>query len=113
MPSNWYTCQRCGWLGLLTYTVAMTDDPGWPPVCGVCSDGSGDAVLELAPQPGDFSMDLRTDGEGSAGGNRPFQKFTTVVNGRREVIDSLHTLRQVDSDNQQRNPNRHGEPGPF
>lgn len=61
----------------------------------------------LAPQ--QMLMDLRTDGEG----DRSFQKFTTVVNGRREVIDSLHKLRQVERESEQRYRNGEGEPVRF
>jgi len=109
MIQNWYWCPRCQWTGLLTYTLAMTEDPGWPPVCGTCSDGVGDAILELAPRPGDFAMDLRSDGEG----DKAFQKFTTVVNGRRVVIDSLSKLRQVERDSEQAYRNGEGEPVRF
>lgn len=61
----------------------------------------------LAPQ--QMLMDLRTDGEG----DRSFQKFTTVVNGERVVIDSLHKLRQVERDSEQRYRNGEGEPVRF
>jgi len=54
-------------------------------------------------------MDLRSDGDG----DQPFQKFTTVVNGRRVVIDSLRKLRQVERDSEQAYRNGEGEPVRF
>ena len=94
---------------MVTYTVADVDSPGWPPSCGACAETDYDARLELAPQAGDFALDLRSDGEG----DRPFQKFSTVVNGRRVVIDSLSKLRQVERDSEQAYRNGEGEPVRF
>ncbi len=114
MPQNYFRCRGCGVLALITYKAADVDSVDWPPrctrdlspwgllpVCGI--------EMELAPQPGDFTMDARSDG----GTNKSFQKFTVDVDGRPTEIDSLHKLRMVERDSEQRYRNGEGEPLRF
>lgn len=109
MPSQHFRCPGCGWFGELLYRAADVDDPDcWPPMCGFC-----DTCLDRAPQPGDFALDLKTDGEGDQG----FQKFTVhrqipTKDGPvqvEETIDSLHKLRQLEKDSEQRYIDGEGE----
>lgn len=116
MPSQHFRCPNpdCGWHGELLYAAKDVDDPElWPPMCGFC-----DTFLERNPQPGDFSFDLKTDG----GGDKGFQKFSiyrqvpskdgTLVQ-QEEVVDSLHKMRQIEADSEQRYRNGEGEPLRF
>ena len=116
MASQHYACLRCGTLELITYTLSeltrrkLAGD--WPPLCTTpgCS-----TRLEFAPQ--QMRTDLRTDG----GTDASFQKFgvwrdVPTKDGRKQVyeeIDSLHKLRQVEKDSEQRYRNGEGEPLRF
>lgn len=111
MANQHYKCPRCGGILLLHYTLADTTGPDWPPKCWDC-----DCDLEMFPQ--QMLTDLRTDGEGQ----KEFQKFSVyrempVKGGGRaqvcEEIDSLHKLRQVERDSEQRYRNGEGEPLRF
>jgi hypothetical protein len=68
--------------------------------------------MVLAPQ--EMHTDLKTDGEGGKG----FQKFTVHRLGpdgqqHEETIDSLHTLRAIEKDSEQRYRDGEGEPLRF
>lgn len=104
MAQNHFACPVCGVLTLLVYRVADLDRMAWPPGC-LDPDCSG--ILELAPQPGDFAMDV-----GGVKG-AAFRKFTVDVDGRPTEIDSLHTLRRVERESEQRYRNGEGEPLHF
>lgn len=119
MPWQHFRCAACAVIELVTYKAADTDDPEvWPPRCA-CGE-----VMQVAPQPGDFKFDVRTDGDGGrgVGATKGFQKFTVYrqVPGKdgKPVqvpveIDSLHKLRQVEADSEQRYRNGEGEPLRF
>ena len=104
MPQQHYRCPDCGEIDLVIYTLADVSSPDWPPRCVHCHARSR---MEMAPQ--QMLTDLRTDGEG----DRAFQKFSVHVNGKREIIDSVHKLRQVERDSEQRYRNGEGEPIRF
>lgn len=61
--------------------------------------------MELAPQPGDFALDLHTDGAT----NQSFQKFSVDVDGTRVEVSSLHQLRRIERESEQRYRNGEGE----
>lgn len=113
MVNAHYRCPACGHLYLLAYIPADVDGPDWPPTCYTCDD----AQLERAPQPGDFGFDVKTDGDGGKG----FQKFTVhrqvpTKEGLVQVeesIDSLHKMRQIEKDSEQRYRDGEGEPLRF
>lgn len=119
MPSNYYRCPRCGTLELIHYRLLDVGGSYWPPQCRATRtvEEEGfmpttfpcDARMELAPQPGDFAMDARSDG----GTGRSFQKFSVDVDGRAVEIDSLHALRKVERESEQRYRNGEGEPLRF
>jgi len=95
---------------LVIYRLSDVGGSYWPPQCRAIVRGFPcDASMELAPQPGDFALDLHTDGEGDQG----FQKFSVDVDGTRVEIDSLHKLRQIERDSEQRYRNGEGEPLRF
>lgn len=79
------------------------------PICQIC-----ECLMEVIPQ---ANFDLKTDGEGGQG----FQKFTVhrqvpTKDGlvqREEQIDSIHKLRQIEKDSEQRYRNGEGEPLRF
>ena len=104
----------CGWLGLVLYDSQEVGAPSWPPGC-FAPDCNG--VMERAPQPGDFGFDLKTDGEGGKG----FQKFTVhrlqpTCDGLvqvEETIDSVHKVRQLEKESEQRYRDGEGEPLRF
>lgn len=104
MPSNYFACPACGTLELITYRLADTAQEDWPPACYAAAC---DGTMELAPQPGDFTMD--------AGGVKgaAFRKFDVDVDGRAVTIDSLHTLRRIERESEQRYRNGEGEPLRF
>lgn len=75
----------------------------WPPFCLACIG----VRVELAPQPGDFAMDV--GGVKGAG----FKAFDIAVEGARVQVDSLHTLRRIERESEQRYRNGEGEPIRF
>jgi hypothetical protein len=119
MAQNWRRCEKCGYEALITNTAADVDGPHWPPSCPVLIYfGLGDAdgmlcggVMEIAPRPGDFAIDAK----------EPFQRFTVhrqvPTSGGlmqvEETIDSVHTLRRIEQDSEQRYRNGEGEPLRF
>jgi hypothetical protein len=104
MPQNYYYCSGCGTTILLTYKAADVDSEDWPPLC----DFPGcDGVLELRPQPGDFAMDV-----GGVKG-AAFKAFTVDVDGTPTQVDSLHTLRRIERESEQRYRNGEGAPLRF
>lgn len=116
MPSNHFRCPLCGWFGLICYRAQEVDLPEcWPPPCPACARIRVDAhhtlytPMVFSPQPGDFTMDARSDG----GTGQGFQKFSVDVDGRAVEIDSLHKLRTVERDSEQRYRNGEGEPLRF
>lgn len=104
MAQNYFRCAGCAALYLLTYRSTAIGQPDWPPPCEDCR-----GTLELAPQPGDFTMDVRSDG----GTNKPVQKFSVDVDGRAVEVDSLHTLRRIERESEQRYRNGEGAPLRF
>lgn len=109
MAQNYYRCPACGQVELIVYRAADVDSPDWPPRClnRVWHEGSISVPMELAPQPGDFAMDV-----GGVKG-AAFQKFDVDVDGHPVTIDSLHTLRKVERESEQRYRNGEGEPLRF
>jgi len=104
MATSYYRCVICRSVELITYPAAYVGTPDWPPCCLVCG-----GALEFAPQPGDFAMDARSDG----GTGKGFQKFSVDVDGRPVEIDSLHKLRTIERESEQRYRNGEGEPLRF
>lgn len=107
MPQQHYLCRTCGQLYLMTYQLADVGAIGWPPRCPGCC-----VPMVLAPQ--EMHTDLKTDGEGGKG----FQKFTVHRLGpdgqqHEETIDSLHKLRAIEKDSEQRYRDGEGEPLRF
>lgn len=116
MAQNHFRCTACRMLVLLTYRAVDTDDPAWP---GYHTTDLCGGALVLEPQPGDFAMD--------AAGGATFKAFTIarevldlnpktgVVerHQRMETIDSVHTLRRIEADSEQRYRNGEGEPLRF
>lgn len=112
MPRAHFECPQCSQLYDLSYTVADVDGPDWPPSCLEC-----DCFMDLAPQPGDYKIDLRSDAEGSSSR----QKF--IVNRQvptkdglvqvREEISSTRQIRQIEADSERRYANGEGEPLRF
>ncbi len=100
MPLADYTC-RCGRVDedvpFRLALGAISDAPDCPD-CG--------ARMDWIPQ---AAFDVRSDGEGGKG----FQKFSVDVDGRPVEIDSLHTLRRVERESEQRFRNGEGEPLRF
>jgi hypothetical protein len=115
MPQNHYRCPNCGTLDLITYRVQDVGGPTWPPRC--VTPECFDVRMELAPQPGDYAFDLKTDGDGGKG----FQKFTVhrqlpTKDGLKQVeetVDSVHALRRIERDSEQRYRDGEGEPQRF
>lgn len=113
MPQQHYRCPNCGTIDLITYTVADTTGPDWPPTC--TTPECFDVRMEMFPM--QMLTDLRTDGEGE----KQFQKFgvwreVPTKQGRTQVyeeIDSLHKLRQIEKDSEQRYRDGEGEPLRF
>lgn len=103
MPQQHYRCPVCGTLELIGYTVADTRRADWPPTCVTCLG----TRMEMAPQ--QMLIDARSDG----GTGKGFQKFTVDVDGHPTEIDSLHTLRRVERESEQRYRNGEGEPLRF
>jgi hypothetical protein len=109
MAQQHLRCPACGLLDLFTYRAADVDDPHlWPMVCPGC----GAAHLERAPQPGDFAIDAK----------EPFQRFTFYRQQPdraghlvqvEETIDSLHKVRAIEKDSEQRYIDGEGEPLRF
>lgn len=107
MPQQHYECPSCEQLWLMTYALADVGAPNWPPKCPDCY-----REMLLAPQT--MRIDLKTDGEGGKG----FQKFTVHRLGpdgqqHEETIDSLHKLRAIEHDSEQRYRDGEGEPLRF
>lgn len=107
-----YRCPRCGAVRRDVFFHARDGARKFPPTCQApdcCA-----FRMEWIPQAG---FDLKGDGEGDKG----FQKFTvhrqvmTPEGPRqvREVVDSLHTLRAIERDSEQRYRNGEGEPIRF
>ena len=84
------------------YRTADVGGPDWPPRCTQC-----DTPMEMAPQ--EMRLDLKSDG----GTDQSFQKFSISVDGKPVLIDSLHKLRQVEKESEQRYRNGEGEPIRF
>lgn len=110
MPQQHYRCPNCGTIDLITYTLADTLTAGWPPICA--TPECFDVPMEMAPQ--EMHTDLKSDGEGGKG----IQKFTVHRLGpdgkqHEETVDSLHKLRQIEHDSEQRYRDGEGEPLRF
>ena len=105
MPLHDYQCAGCGALALDQYRTAAEGARSTQPLCYRCM-----TLMDWIPQ---AAFDLKTDGEGHKG----FQKFTVHRQGPegsiREEIDSLHKLRQIEKDSEQRYRNGEGEPLRF
>jgi len=119
MAQNWRRCTLCGFTLLVTNRAADVDGPNWPPRClAIIPFGLGDpdstrcqGRLEIAPRPGDFAIDAK----------EPFQRFTVhrqvptkagLVHVE-ETIDSVHKLRGIERDSEQRYTDGEGEPLRF
>ena len=113
MPRAHFECPFCHQLYDLRYSVADVDGPDWPPVCLDC-----DVFMELAPQPGDYKFDLRSDAAGSSSR----QKFVVhrQVPDREgnlvqvaEEISSTQQIRKIEAESERRFANGEGEPLRF
>jgi hypothetical protein len=107
MPQQHYECPHCDACWLITYKLLDVGAADWPPPCPECG-----IPMVMAPQ--EMHTDLKTDGEGGKG----FQKFTVHRLGpdgqqHEETIDSLHKLRQIEHDSEQRYRDGEGEPLRF
>ncbi len=115
MAQQYFECPNCGSRDLLTYRAADVGGDNWPPICP--TPECFEVRMVAAPRPGDFTMDAKSDG----GTNRSFQKFSVQrqvmtkagLTHQVEEIDSLHKLRQVERDSEQRYRNGEGEPLRF
>lgn len=108
MPRSHRRCTVCSWQGLLEYTLADVESGVWPPPC---LDFSCDGLLEASPQPGDFAMDAKEPGQQSV-----IHRLLPTRDGlvqQREVIGSLHQMRQIERDSEVRYANGEGEPLRF
>ena len=92
-------------IDLLTYPASVVGGPDWPPLC--TTPECVDQRMVHAPQPGGFAFDV--------GGVKTaaFRAFDVDVDGRSTTIDSLHTLRRVERESEQRYRNGEGEPLRF
>lgn len=113
MASNYFRCPTCDVVHLITYKAADVDSRWWPPTCGALPrdpnqcGGLCRGVLELAPQPGDYAMDV-----GGVKG-AAFTAFDVDVDGTPTRVDSLHTLRRIERESEQRYRNGEGAPLRF
>jgi len=109
MAQQHLTCPNCGLADVFTYRAADVDDPHlWPLVCPGC----GAARLVQTPRPGDFAIDAK----------EPFQRFSVyrqqpdrsgALVQVEETIDSLHKVRAIEKDSEQRYIDGEGEPLRF
>lgn len=109
MPQNYFRCAICGVLELITYRLADVGADDWPPLCQYCTVAPQIGIMEIAPQPGDFTMDAKSDG----GTGKGFQKFLVDVDGTPTEVDSLHKLRTIERESEQRYRNGEGAPLRF
>lgn len=65
--------------------------------------------MEMAPR--QMLTDLRSDSDSTS--PHAFRKFSIMVQGQRVEIDSLHTMRRVEQESEQRYRNGEGEPIRF
>jgi hypothetical protein len=109
MATSYFECPACHVVELITYAAADVGAAGWPPTClnREYHEGSVSVPMILAPQPGDFAMDV-----GGVKG-AAFKKFSVNVDGQRVEVDSLHTLRRIERESEQRYRNGEGEPLRF
>ena len=109
MPLADYECPACGAIVRDRYFTSAEGAISAAPFC-LADDCAGSQRMSWIPQ---AAFDLKTDGEGQKG----FQKFTVHRQGPqgsiREEIDSLHKLRKVEADSEQRYRNGEGEPMRF
>jgi hypothetical protein len=110
MPRADYQCPGCpGVIHTCTFDSRVGAIAS-APICPVC-----EIFMEWIPA---ANFDLKSDGEGDTGG---FQKFTVHrqvptregLVQREEVIDSVHKLRQIEKDSEQRYRDGEGEPLRF
>ena len=72
------------------------------PTCQACY-----STMEWIPA---ARFDAKSDGDASLHGEQGFRKFSLDVDGRSVEIDSLHTLRRIERESEQRFRNGEGEP---
>lgn len=112
MLQGHYRCPPCAQVWLMIYHTLDVGGDHWPPRCPDCG-----TPTTFAPQPGDVVIDAKSDGESPRG----FQKFTIhrqvpTRDGLQQVeetIDSVHKLRQIEHDSEQRYKDGEGEPLRF
>jgi len=120
MPRADYRCPICGHVEEDSCFSAAVGAHASAPECPACLQGAAvpnnrhHARMEWIPAAG---FDLKTDGQGGRG----FQKFTVhrqvpTASGPvqvEETVDSLHRLRQIERDSEQRYRDGEGEPLRF
>jgi hypothetical protein len=117
VPRADYRCPACGVIQEDVVFSMAIGAAASAPDCPQCQFQLGRRRrVTMVPVPA-ANFDLKTDGQGDRG----FQKFSIhrqvpTRNGlvqQEEVIDSLHKLRQVEKDSEQRYANGEGEPLRF
>lgn len=114
MPRAHFECPVCKELFLIEYRAVDVGGPNWPPECLNCTE---DWPLVVAPQPGDYKIDLRTDGMGD-GTSHKFSVTRQVPtrDGLRQVteeVSSLAQIRKIEKESESRYANGEGEPLRF
>lgn len=113
MPRAHFECPTCGALYDIEYRSADVGAAGWPPECGECPS----QPLIVAPQPGDYKIDLRSDAEGNSTRQKFFvSRQVPTRDGLREVseeISSTRQIRQIEQESERRYINGEGEPLRF
>lgn len=105
MPRADYFCAPCDEVVQDHVFSASVGAIAAAPDCPVCA-----LPMQWIPQ---ARFDLKGDGDPSLHGETGFRKFTVDVDGRPTQIDSLHTLRRVERESEQRFRNGEGEPLRF
>lgn len=107
MPLADYRCPDCGTVYRDVYFSSEKGAIASAPQCqeNVCqnpmNDGYEGRLLEWIPQVG--AIDAK----------EPFQRFSVYQDGKKVTIDSLHKMRQIEKDSEQRYINGEGEPLRF
>lgn len=116
MAQQHFRCPNCGMVDLLTYPAALVDDPArWPPICP--TPECFDVRMVRAPRPGDFAMDAKEPNAQQVVWRDVYDKNPATGDverfQRREVVGSVHQMRQIEADSERRFRNGEGEPMRF
>lgn len=96
-----FVCPTCGFILQDQYRSLAVGATGDRPTCPACGAPEMEWIVPVV------AMDV-----GGVKG-AAFRAFTVDVDGTAQVIDSLHTLRKVERDSEQRFRNGEGEPMRF